>query len=100
MLARAGDTLESMGKKYGLSVASMERIALRGRGETLKRRQGRRVCLRDGGDAEQRASEDERRWRRERDGKRGRPRGPSALGREWARAARSASARADAGALA
>lgn len=36
LLARAGDTLESMGKKYGLSVASMERINRRGRGETLK----------------------------------------------------------------
>jgi membrane-bound lytic murein transglycosylase D len=34
--ARAGDSLESIGKVYGVTVASMERINRRGRGETLR----------------------------------------------------------------
>lgn len=43
LAAKVGDTLESIGKRYGLSVASMERINRRGRGETLK--EGDRVVV-------------------------------------------------------
>lgn len=43
LTAKPGDTLESIGKRYGLSVASMERINRRGRGEAL--REGDRVVV-------------------------------------------------------
>ena len=36
VIAKAGDTLESVGKRYGISVATMERINRRGRNEPLK----------------------------------------------------------------
>lgn len=43
LMAKAGDTFESIGRRYGLSAASMERINRRGRNETLK--EGDRVVV-------------------------------------------------------
>jgi membrane-bound lytic murein transglycosylase D len=41
--AKAGDTCESLGKKYGVSPATMERVNRRNRGEAL--REGESVVL-------------------------------------------------------
>ena len=46
---KAGDTLESIGRRHGLSAASMERINRRGRGEALK--EGDTVVVYTGGSA-------------------------------------------------
>lgn len=43
LTAKAGDTLESIGKRYGLSAGSMERINRRGRGDALH--EGDRVVV-------------------------------------------------------